>query len=115
MKRKSDVLVLQLLLLGWLIQGVKLTNTECRRECKSRRKIRIWLAFVMYCILYLLYSIVFIYFMFIVFCIYCISVFIVFLYFVFFRVYLLLWNTGASNYCFLMFECAIFNYGHPKC
>ena len=27
--------------LGWLIQGVKLTNTECRRECKSRRKIRI--------------------------------------------------------------------------
>ena len=30
-----------LLPLGWLIQQVKLTNTECRRECKSRRKKRI--------------------------------------------------------------------------
>ena len=39
-------------------------------------------------------------FLYILFCIYCMFVFIVFLYVVFFRVYLLLWNTGASNYCF---------------
>ncbi len=71
---------------GWLIQGVKLTNTECRRECKSRRKIRF---FFVFCFLFLLYLLYLLYFCILYFsgCIY---------------LYLLLWNTGASNYCFLM-------------